>query len=71
MTTIQVDILDPKAGKLLRDLADMHLISIHDASHDGFLKLLKKLRLKARNSSLTEKEISKEVKIVRTRRCGK
>ena len=32
MTKIEVDIINPKADKLLRDLADMDLISIKDIS---------------------------------------
>lgn len=71
MNTIQVDILNPKAGKLLKDLADMKLISIRDTSNDGFLKLLKKLRTKAKNNPPSLEEITKEVEIVRASRYAK
>ena len=47
MSTIQVDILNPKAGKLLQDLADLNLISIKSSGDDNFLKIVKKLRKKA------------------------
>ncbi len=47
MDTIRVDILNPKAARLLRDLADMNLIAIHDTPENGFAKVLKKLRSKA------------------------
>ena len=46
MTTLQVDILNPKAGKLLEDLAELNLISIRNSSDDGFLKLVNKLSVK-------------------------
>ena len=71
MTTIQVDILNPKANKLLKNLADMNLISIRDSSNDGFLKLLKKLRTKAKNNPPSLEEITKEVEIVRASRYAK
>jgi len=32
MNTLRVDILNPKAAKLLKDLADMNLIAIQDVS---------------------------------------
>ena len=46
MTTLQVDILNPKPGKLLEDLADLNLISIRNTSDDGFVKLINKFRVK-------------------------
>ena len=46
MVTLQVDILNPKAGKLLQDLADMKLISIKDIADDNFLQAENKLRQK-------------------------
>jgi hypothetical protein len=42
MHTIQVDILNPKAEKLLKDLADLNLIAIKNTSKNGFENLLKK-----------------------------
>ncbi|MCS6988230.1 MAG: hypothetical protein NZM06_01810 [Chloroherpetonaceae bacterium] len=44
MKTIQVEILNPKATKLLKDLADLNLIAIKDASQSGFARALRKLR---------------------------
>jgi len=38
MTTYQVDILNPKATKLLQDLADMDLIAIKQTAEGQFLK---------------------------------
>ena len=40
MTTLQVDILNPKAEKLLEDLAELNLISLRKGTDDGFLKLI-------------------------------
>jgi hypothetical protein len=36
MQTYQVNILNPKAAKLLQDLADLNLISIKQISEDSF-----------------------------------
>lgn len=70
MNTIQVDILNPKAEKLLQDLADMNLISIKDAANDGFLKIVMQLRKKAKNPPSLD-EITKEVELVRAKRYAK
>jgi len=43
---MRVDIINPKALRLLKDLADMNLIAIQDNSKNGFASVLKKLRLK-------------------------
>jgi hypothetical protein len=71
MTTIQVDILNPKVGKLLEDLAELKLISIRDNTDDEFLKLINKFRAKAKNNPPTVEEITKEVEIVRAKRYAK
>jgi hypothetical protein len=71
MNTVQVDILNPKAGKLLQDLADMNLISIKDATNDSFLKAVMQLRKKAQKNPPTLEEITKEVEIVRAKRHAK
>ncbi len=71
MNTLQVDILNPKAGKLLQDLADMNLISIKDAANDGFLKIVMKLRKKAHKNPPSLDEITKEVELVRAKRYAK
>jgi len=71
MTTFQVDILNPKATKLLEDLADLKLIFIRTTADDGFIKLVNKLRAKAKNNPPTLDEITKEVEIVRSKRYAK
>lgn len=70
MNTLRVNILNPKAAKLLRNLADMELISIQDLSDDGFESVLKRLRSKAKSAPTLE-EITKEVDLVRSKRYGK
>jgi hypothetical protein len=67
VTTIQVDILYPKEGKLPEDLGELKLISIRKTSDDdGFLNLGNKFRAKAKNNPPSLKEITKEVEIVRS-----
>jgi hypothetical protein len=70
MNTLQVDILNPKAAKLLKDLADLNLIAIRDTSKNGFATVLKKLRSKAK-SAPTLDEITNEVELVRSKRYAK
>jgi len=71
MDTVQVDILNPKAEKLLQDLADMNLISIKDATQDSFLKVIVRLRKKAQKNPPTLEEITKEVEIIRAKHYAK
>jgi hypothetical protein len=66
--TYQVDILNPKADKLLRDLADMKLISLSKTSKDPFLATVKRLRRKAASNPPSLDEITKEVETVRSKR---
>lgn len=70
MNTMRVDILNPKAAKLLKDLADMNLIAIQDTSKNGFATVLKKLRSKAKSAPSFD-EITKEVELVRSKRYAK
>jgi hypothetical protein len=66
--TYQVDILNPKADKLLRDLADLKLIALTEASSDPFMSVIKRLRKKASAKPPTLEEITKEVENVRSKR---
>ena len=70
MNTLQVDILNPKAAKLLKDLADLNLIAIRNTSKNGFATVLKKLRSKVKTAP-TFDEITHEVKLVRSKRYAK
>lgn len=67
--TYQVDILNPKADKLLQDLADMKLIALSKTSSDDpFLSVVRRLRKKANAKPPTLEEITKEVESVRSKR---
>jgi len=70
METLQVDILNPKARKLLRELADQKLISIREPSYEGLLKIMNKIAERAQNdpNAPTFEEITKEVELVRAQR---
>ena len=47
MKTYQIDILNPKAARLLQDLADLKLISIKETKKQEFMKIVSKFRKKA------------------------
>jgi len=69
MSTMQIEILNPKAAKLLKDLADLDLISITEESDENeFVKTLNSLRIK---SAPSLEEITEEVEAVRSKRHGK
>ena len=70
METLRIDIVNPKAKRIIKDLADLNLINIRDAKDamKSFETLLKKLRSKGKGISLDE--ITKEVELVRSRRYG-
>ena len=70
MNTMRIDILNPIAVKLLKDLADLNLIAIQDSSKNGFASVLKNLRSKAK-SVPTLNEITEEVELVRSKRYAK
>ena len=69
--TLQIDILNPKATKLLKDLAHLNLISIRDERESDFMKVVAKLRKKASSEIPTIEMITKEVELVRTKRYAK
>lgn len=71
METMQIDILNPKAEKLIKNLEDLKLISIRKTSGDGFLQAVKKLRTKAKKDSISLAEITKEVELVRSKRYAR
>jgi hypothetical protein len=68
---MQIDILNPKARKLLKDLEELKLIAIRKPADDGFMALVKKFRAKAKNNPPTLEEITKEVELVRAERYAK
>lgn len=71
METVRIDILNPKAKKLLKNLADLDLIKINkEEERSDFTAQLKKLRSKS-NDALPIEEITKEVEAVRRARYEK
>ena len=70
MNTLKINIINPKARKLLNDLADLKLISIQDVSKTGFSSVLKKLRTKSKSAPSLD-VITKELEMVRTKRYAK
>jgi hypothetical protein len=70
MRSMRIEILNPKAAKLLKDLADMNLIAIQDTSKNGFANALKKLRSKSKSAPSLD-EITKEVEAIRSKRYAK
>lgn len=67
MKSYQIDILNPKALRLLQDLADLELISFRK-TEDNLQSVIKRLRKKASANSPSLEEITKEVEIVRAKR---
>jgi len=70
METVKVDILNPKAKKLLKDLADLDLIAILKSTKSEFSEVLKRIRSKSETVP-TPEEIAGEVEAVRSRRTKK
>ncbi len=70
MNTMRIDILNPKAVRLLKNLADLKLITIQDESKNGFASVLKRLRKKAKLAPTLD-EITSEVELVRSNRYAK
>ncbi len=70
MNSVRIDILNPKAKRLLKNLEELNLIAIQDSSKKGFAGVLKKLRSKSKSAPSLD-EITKEVELVRTKRYAK
>jgi len=70
METIRIDIINPKAKKLLKNLADLKLIRIKKEVKSEFSSLLQKLRNKS-SESISLDEITEEVENVRKSRYEK
>ena len=67
MNTIQVNILNPKADIILKDMEKQNLISIKRTSDKNLRYVLNNLRSNAKTAP-SLKEITKEVELVRTKR---
>jgi len=59
---MNIEIINPKAMKLLQDLADLNLISI-SKDENPFIEVVKKLR--SQNAPISLEDITKEVNVVR------
>lgn len=71
METIRIEILNPKAKALLKDLANLDLIRIgKENPENAFSEVLKKFRSKSDETPSLE-EITKEVEEVRKARYEK
>jgi hypothetical protein len=70
MKTFEIDILNPKAAKLLKDNANKGLIILKETNKGEFLKFVSKLRTKAKSvgNVPSPEEIQKEVDMVRAAR---
>lgn len=69
-TTIRIDVLNPKALRILKSLAELDLIVIKEEPNLGFEEVLKKLRSKEAKVPTLE-EITAEVEKVRANRYKK
>lgn len=70
METLRIDIVNPKAKKIIKELAELNLITIRNKNPlKSFENLLDKLRRNKKKISL--EEITKEVELVRSKRYGK
>ena len=71
MEFIKIEIINPKAKRLIKDLADMGLIKIkREQAKSEFSELLDRLRNHSKNAPSLE-EINKEVESVRKARYEK
>lgn len=66
-SSIRINILNPKAAKLIKNLAELGLISIKEESKDGFSEVLEILRSNYKSAPELI-EITEEVEKVRTKR---
>lgn len=69
MERLRVEILNPKALRILKNLADLNLIAIDQEKKNSFKEVLEKLRSKS-NQAPDLETITKEVELVRSKRYG-
>ncbi len=71
MEIVRIEILNPKAKTLLKNLADLNLIKINkEKTKSNFSTLLEKLRTKSEDA-LSLEEVTNEVEQVRKSRYEK
>ena len=66
METLSIEIVNPRAMKILKELEGLNLINISKGNKNDFTRLLKQLRNK--RHSISESDIAREVEIVRLKR---
>lgn len=72
MASFQIEILNPKAIKLLQDLADLELIAIRETADPSLQSIVDRIRTNTAGKYIpTEEEIMNEVEDVRAARYGK
>jgi len=70
MKTFEIEVLNPKAVKLLKDLADLKLIAFKKNEKPTWENLLKRTRRNADTAPSLE-EITEEVELVRAERYAR
>jgi hypothetical protein len=70
MEVLRVEILNPKAKKLLKGLEELELINVQPEPKDKFKAYLRQMRSKSKNAPSLQ-EITKIVDQVRSERYGK
>ena len=70
METLKINVLNPKALQLLKDLEALDLITIHNSTENDFRELLNQLRSQESFAPSLE-EITAEVEKVRSARYAK
>ena len=69
--TFKVEILDPKAKKLLLEMESKKLISLTEENEKSFMDLVKRIRKRGLNYPIEQNEITREVELVRGKRYAK
>ena len=69
MSILLVEIVNPKAKKLLQDLEDRKLISIKKAEENHFISVV--IKILSKKAAITLQTITMEVERVRAKRYAK
>ena len=69
--TFKVEILDPKAKKLLLEMESKKLISLTEENEKSFIDLVKRIRKRGLNYPIEQNKIIREVELVRGKRYAK
>ena len=69
--TYKVNILNPKAKKILLEMEANNLISISELDEKQFMNLVKSIRKKALKIPISKEEVTREVEILRGKRYAR